>query len=151
MQSHDTMGKLKETNGYVTSTLEKLPGIRADLVRLDKDWQEWKFGQFAEVLRQWTERNRISHERRPLDNSKNDRLFSTKQSENKIKLCVSCNKGDHKSIQCKAVTDTNKQRKILRKKKLCFNCTGEKHRVSECKSECRSVDCNRKHHTSTCD
>ena len=57
MQSLDTMGKLKETNGYVRYTLEKLPGIRADLFRLDKDRQEWKFGQFAEALRQWTERN----------------------------------------------------------------------------------------------
>ena len=45
------MGKLKGTSGYVRSTLEKLPEIRADLVRLDNDWQEWKFGQFAEALR----------------------------------------------------------------------------------------------------
>ena len=52
MQSLDRMGKLKETNGYVRSTLEKLPGIRADLVRRDNDWQEWKLGQFAEALRQ---------------------------------------------------------------------------------------------------
>ena len=57
MQSLDTMGKLKKTNGYVRSTLEMLPGIRADPFRLDKDWQEWKFGQFAEGLRLWTERN----------------------------------------------------------------------------------------------
>ena len=112
------MGKLKEINGYVRSTLDKLPGIRADLVRLDKDWQEWKFGQFTEALRQWTERNPISHERKPLDNSKKDRLFSTKQYGNKIR-CVYCNKEDHKSIQYKAVTDTNKRRKILSEKKLC--------------------------------
>ena len=109
------MGKLKRTSGHVRSTLEKLPRIRADLVRLDNDWQEWKFGQFAEVLRQWTERNPISYERKRLDNSKKGRLFSTKQYGNKINGCVHCNK-DHKSIQCKAVTDTNKRREILREK-----------------------------------
>ena len=65
--SLDTMGKLKESNRYVRSTLDKIPGIRADLVRLDNNWQEWKFGQFAEALRQWTERNPIIHERRPLE------------------------------------------------------------------------------------
>ena len=50
VQSLDTMGKLKEINGYVRSTLDKLIGIRADLVRLDNDLQEWKFGQFAKCL-----------------------------------------------------------------------------------------------------
>ena len=74
VQSFDTMGKLREINGYVRSTLDKLPGTRADLARLEIDWQEWK--QFAEALRQWTERNPISHERKTLDNNKKDRLFS---------------------------------------------------------------------------
>ena len=145
------MGKLKEINGYVRSALDKLPGIRADLVRLDIDWQECKFWQFAEALRQWAERNPISHERKPLDNSKKDRLFSTKQYGNKIKGCVYCNKEDRKSIQCKAVTDTNMRRKILSEKKLCFNCTGEKDRASECKSDQTCRIFNRKHHTSICD
>ena len=31
----DTMGKLKEINGYVRFTLDKLFGIRADLMRTD--------------------------------------------------------------------------------------------------------------------
>ena len=57
------------------------------------------FGQFAEALRQQTETNPISHERKPLDNNKKGRLFSTKQSGNKIKGFIYCNKEDHKSIQ----------------------------------------------------
>ena len=116
VQSLDTMAKLKRTSGYVRSTLEKLPGIWADLVRLDSDWQEWKFGQFAETLRQWAERNPISYERKWLDNSKKDILFNTKQYGNKINGCLHCKKEDHKSIQCKAVTDTNKRREILSEK-----------------------------------
>ena len=70
IQSIDTIGKLKEIIMYVRSTLDKLPDIQVDLVRLYNDWQEWKFAQFAEALRQWTKRNPISYERKPLDNSK---------------------------------------------------------------------------------
>ena len=44
------MGKLKEINGYVRLTLDKLQGIRADLARTDDVWQEWKFPQLVEVL-----------------------------------------------------------------------------------------------------
>ena len=41
----------------VKLTLDKLPGIRADLVRLDEDWQEWTFSQLVDSLRNWTIRN----------------------------------------------------------------------------------------------
>ena len=35
----DTLGKLNEINGYVRLTLDKLSGIRADLVRTDDNWK----------------------------------------------------------------------------------------------------------------
>ena len=40
VQALETMKKLKEINGYATSTLDKLPRIRANLVRLDDNWQK---------------------------------------------------------------------------------------------------------------
>ncbi|PFX32660.1 hypothetical protein AWC38_SpisGene2462 [Stylophora pistillata] len=46
VQALDTMRKIKEINGYVRVTLDKLPGIRADLVRLDDNWHEWAFPHF---------------------------------------------------------------------------------------------------------
>ena len=46
-------------NGYVRVTLDKLQGIRADLVRNDYNWQDWKFQQLVEALGKWTERNPI--------------------------------------------------------------------------------------------
>ena len=49
--------KLKEIKGYVRLTLDKFPGIRTDLVRIDKDWQEWTFPQLVDALRKWTTRN----------------------------------------------------------------------------------------------
>ena len=51
IQALDTMGKLREINGYVRVTLDKLPGIWADVVCLDDDWEEWVFPQMLEGLR----------------------------------------------------------------------------------------------------
>ena len=85
VKSLDTIGKLKEINGYVISALDKLPSIRNDLVRVGKDRPEWKLEQFADALKLWKERNPISHERKPLESRKRDKLFSTKQSRIKAK------------------------------------------------------------------
>ena len=57
VQALDRMGKIKEINGYVRVTLDKLPGIRADLVRLDDNWHDWAFPQMLEALRKWCDRN----------------------------------------------------------------------------------------------
>ena len=43
VQALEIMGKLKEINGYVRLALDKLQGIRTDLVRTDDDWKDWKF------------------------------------------------------------------------------------------------------------
>ena len=55
----DTMRKITEMNGYVTVTLDKLQGIRADLVRNDDNQQDWKFQQIVETIEMWTLRNPI--------------------------------------------------------------------------------------------
>ena len=47
VQSLDKMGKLKEINGFVRSTINKIPRIRADMVRIDSDWHNWDFGKFV--------------------------------------------------------------------------------------------------------
>ena len=60
------MRKIKEMNGYVRATLDKLQGIRADLVRNGYNWQDWKFQQIVEALEKWTARNPI-----PLSDKRN--------------------------------------------------------------------------------
>ena len=57
VQALETTKKLKDIKGYVRLTLDKLPGIRADLVRLDDNWQQGDFCQLVDSLRRWTERN----------------------------------------------------------------------------------------------
>ena len=73
-------------------TLDKLIGIRADLVRTDDNWQEWKFTHLEEALRKWTERNPLpmDHERSKHFNEKfshkqpkRDRIFQAKQQDSK--------------------------------------------------------------------
>ena len=59
VQALETLGKIGEVNGYVRATIDKLEGIRGDLVRIDDDWQEWKFPQLVQALRKWTERNPV--------------------------------------------------------------------------------------------
>ncbi|XP_028418109.1 uncharacterized protein LOC114543229 [Dendronephthya gigantea] len=66
-QALETMGKLNEVKGFARSTLDKLPGIRADLVRSDDNWQDWGFGETVEALRKWCVRNPISEEDRKSD------------------------------------------------------------------------------------
>ena len=53
------MGKLKDINGYIRLTHDKLPTICAALVRTESNWQEWDFGEFIEALRKWADRNLI--------------------------------------------------------------------------------------------
>ena len=53
IQTLESIGKKKDIRRYVRLTLAKLSGIRADLVRLDDNWQEWRFPQLVEALRKW--------------------------------------------------------------------------------------------------
>ena len=40
VQSLETLGKLTEINGYVKMSIDKLQGIRGDLVTTDDNWRE---------------------------------------------------------------------------------------------------------------
>ena len=62
VQSLETLGKLTEVSGYVRMTLDKLEGIRSDLVRTDDSWQEWKSPQLIEAVRKWTELNPLKQD-----------------------------------------------------------------------------------------
>ena len=50
LQALKTMGKIEEVNRYVRMTLDKLEGIRGELVRTDDSWQDWEFPHLLEAL-----------------------------------------------------------------------------------------------------
>ena len=134
VQALDTMGKLKEIKGYVRLTLDKLPGIKYDLVRTDDKWQGWDFETLTKELSKWIDHNPEKTE--PKQDPKKEQLLQAKQKDRKTqtKHCVYCNLTNHRSNECE--------------KKSCFNCTGSQHRASECKSKRSCQICQRKHHTS---
>ena len=87
VQALETMRKLNEIKSYVRNTLDKLPGIIADLVRLEDSWQDWGFSELIKALRKWTERNPkiIASEKTP----KRDNVYHTKERENNNLAVVS--------------------------------------------------------------
>ena len=153
VQSLETMGKLNEINGYVRSTLDKLSGIRSDLVRLDENWQNWKFAQLIQAVLQWTERNPVPTESMRPEiylRKKTEKAYTSQQNKQSNVKCAYCNKEEHKTNNCEAIKDVSERKKILSKKQLCFNCTKTGHRASDCKSR-SCYNCNGRHHTSICD
>ena len=159
MQALDTVHKLRDIKGYVRLTLDKLPGIRADLVGLDDEWHEWDFPKLVESLRKWTDRNP-----KTICNSekhkkyKRENVFKIKEQESKnrqsnpeTRACIYCEKSEHKASECESVSSTVESRLILARKKLSFNSTGGQHRASECRSNRTCFSCKGKHHTSVCD
>ena len=158
VQALETLGKLKEVNGYVRTSLDKLEGIRGDLVRTDDDWREWDFTKFVDALRKWTERNPLpvkstdkNQDTHPSRRTSRDPVYNTQQGDIRLRACVYCDSADHRKHECNKITEPSQRRKILIPKRLCFNCTGADHKVTECKSRRTCFNCKRRHHTSICD
>ena len=76
VQSLETLEKLNEVNGYVRLTLNKLSGIRGDLVRTEPEWKKWSFTELVAALLAWTERNPIETKPRERHLQKHSKLIS---------------------------------------------------------------------------
>ena len=53
VQSLSTLGRLEDVKGNVRSTLDKLKGIKADLVRGKEGWKDWDFKDLVAELKKW--------------------------------------------------------------------------------------------------
>ena len=62
VQALETLGKLGDVAGNVRLTLDKLEGIRGDLIRTEENWNQWTFKELVEALRLWVERNPLQHD-----------------------------------------------------------------------------------------
>ena len=144
------------------SALEKLRGVKADLVRGNEGWRDWDFKDLLRELKKWSDINPVEESTaekilsKGVSHSKQTtptRVFKTlSQQETRTgnQQCGYCEDQNHRSVNCTKVTETGKRRRILAEKRLCFNCTGGKYRADECKSRLRRQKCSRKHHTSIC-
>ena len=164
VQALETMDRLNSVNGYTRTILDRLPGIRADLVRDDENWKNWEFPELVDALRRWTERNPIDPNARENQRERDrrggggrnnrDPLLNTGQTDRspgdrKVK-CVYCSSEEHKSQDCSVILAVADRKKLLSENKLCFNCTSSQHKANQCTSKKSCQRCNRRHHTSIC-
>ena len=162
VQSLDTLEQLGDVKGNVRSTLDKLKGVKADLVRGNEGWRDWDFKDLLRELKKWTDINPVEEsmaERvsvKGISNPKQTmptrvlKTHSQQETQTGNQQCVYCEDQNHRSVNCTKVTETGERHRILSEKRLCYNCTGGKHRADECKSRLRCQKCSRKHHTSIC-
>ncbi|XP_028415553.1 uncharacterized protein LOC114538695 [Dendronephthya gigantea] len=151
VQALETMGKLSEINGNVSMTLDKLYGIRGDLVRTDPAWESWTFANLTEALKQWVKRNPAANIDKEREEHARKKLYNARSEEFRPRGCVYCGDLGHKAVQCEKIKDVTERKRILAKKGLCFNCAMKTHRASECTSKTACSHCQRRHHTSICD
>ena len=158
VQSLETLGKLDYVRGNVRATLDKLKGIKADLVRNNEGWQEWSFHDLLKELKKWKDINPIEEKSEHKDQQKSGKSPRSKflhakefPRETRERGCVYCEDTTHKGTNCPKVVKREQRKKILAEKGLCFNCTGSQHRAVNCKSKTGCQKCNKRHHTSICE
>ena len=152
VQALETLCKVKSINGYVRLLLDRLSGVRSDLVRSDENWTDWEFSHLFEALRRWTERCPVHDEREistppPPPEQKADKSFHSQQKPASNIGCVYCEDESHRSVECPKIKSISERKQMLSSKRLCFNCTKGGHRASQCKSR-GCMKCKGKHHTS---
>ena len=150
VQSLETLGKLERVNGMTRSVIDKLPGIKSDIVRGHEGWQDWDLAQLVKEMKVWRDINPCNEESGKEKGKRKDRSDKVFNTGAKKHSCVYCEDSNHKSRECPRVVDVNERKKILATKRLCFNCTGARHRASECRSTSGCQRCKKKHHTSIC-
>ena len=159
VQSLQTMGKLDQVNGNVPMTLDKLPGIRGNLVRTDNSWEGWDFVKLCEALRLWVRRNlvdsipgvEVDAKSSRWKRERSDKLFTTKQGDRKHWKCIYCEDTSPDSWECPKISTLYERKKFLAQHHLCLNCTSSGHEASKCRNKYSCRNCGRHHHTSICD
>ena len=101
------MGKLNQVNRNVSMTLDKLPGIRGELVRTNHSWESWNFLKLCEARRQGKRRNPLdSFEKNyvPRRQETSNKLFNAQQREPKQRGCVYCDDTSHVPLECPKIS-----------------------------------------------
>ena len=49
----ETMGEISILKGLVASTLNKLPNVKPDMVRMDDSWEDWDMKQLMLAIQVW--------------------------------------------------------------------------------------------------
>ena len=93
VQSLETMGKLGDVRGNVALTIDKLAGIRGDLVRNDDNWQNWDFVKFCDALSSWIHRSPVESSEDHRDETPNwrrDQISRRSYAKQQTRACMYC-------------------------------------------------------------
>ena len=150
VQSLKTLGKLAETRGLAQTTLEKLSGIRNDLIGSAENFDEWGYEELLKALEMWMRKNPVSEYKiDPAPRPYPRKAYTTQlRNSQDRRVCAYCEETTHKTTECPKVSDVEDRKRILIEKRLCFNCAKPNCRVSRCPSNARCRRCQSKHHTS---
>ena len=96
VQSLETLGKSSDCKALVRGVLNKLPGIKAELVQGKPDWKTWDFTQLINALREWKEIHP-----REIAKSRDRSFYVEDQDPNAPLRSVFCNNTSHKPIDCR--------------------------------------------------
>ncbi len=98
--------------GFVMTTLNKLPHVKPDLVRVDENWEEDLNG----TLQKWLRSNHTENckcEKHP---------FAQRPGDNQSPYYLLCRKRDHWIGKCTIVRGLVNRKKFFMDHNLCFNC-----------------------------
>ena len=131
VQSLETLGKIERVNGMKRSVLDKLKGIKADLVRGQDNWQDWDLPRLTQALKKWRDVNPVPEESNvaskvtpPRHPDKRSPLYHADTRNQRH--CVYCEDPSHASRDCTRVSTMDARKRMLAQKRMCFNCTGPK-------------------------
>ena len=155
VQSLETLGKIERINGMTRSVLDKLKGIKADLVRGQQNWQDWDLPWLTQALKKWRDVNSATEDstipNKAIPPKCPNNKFSLYYADNKTQCqCVPCQDTSHLLRDWSCLSTVDAKKRILVQKQMCFNCTGPKPHAADCKSKMRCQKCGQKHHTSIC-
>jgi hypothetical protein len=109
------MGEISMLNRLVVSTLNKLPNLKPDSVRMDDSWEDWDMKQFILAIQVWLKRNKIVDTPNK-EGKKRDPHWYTQQRENEPRrnspVCLFC-KESHWGDQCKSYATTEEREKVF--------------------------------------
>ena len=136
VQSLETLGKIERVNGMTISVLDKLTGIKADLVRGQENWQDWDLTRLAQAVKKWrdvnpaTEGNNFESMPTPSKRPENKSCFFDAESMDK-RRCVYCDDASRISRDCTRVSTIDERKRMIAQKRMCFNCTGPRLHAAE--------------------
>ena len=95
VQSLETLGKIERVNGMTRSVLDKLKGIKADLVRGEENWQDWDLPRLTQALKKWRDVNPATE-----DSTVPNKTIPPKRPNNKFRLYYADNKTQRHCVYC---------------------------------------------------